>query len=101
MKIRTALNIDPLTISQELQLIFGDKVPSNLTIEKWSNYYQKKGTNEKQSSESSTEDIEEVRSLIDNNLHINETETNTSMDSDTNEQIDSEMINDPLSNKFE
>ncbi len=77
MKVRTALNINPETIEQELQLVFGDKIPSNLTIEKWSNYYQKKETNEKQSRESSTEDIEEVCSLIDNTLHNNESKINT------------------------
>ncbi len=74
MKVRTALNINPETIEQELQLVFGDKIPSNLTIEKWSNYYQKKEINEKQSRESSTE---EVCSLIDNTLHINESKIYT------------------------
>ncbi len=74
VKVRTALNINPESISQELQLVFGDKIPSNLTIEKWSNYYQKKERNEKQSRESSTE---EVCSLIDNTLHTNQSKIHT------------------------
>ncbi len=81
MRVRTALNIDPQTIGQELQLVFGEseKIPSNLTIEKWSTDYREKSAKMARSRESSTEDIEEVCSLMNSDLHINETEANTTM----------------------
>ncbi len=93
VKVHTALNIDPWIIGEELQSVFADKAPSKFIIEKWSQYHQEK--------DATSEDIEEVRSLIDAILHIiiNETEVNGSIDSDTNEQIPSEMTTDQLFDK--
>ncbi len=91
MRVRTALNIDPKTIGQELQLVFGEKIPSNLIIEKWSTYYREKSVKMIGTRESSTEDIEDVCSLMNTDLHMNETETNTTMHSGISERFHSNI----------
>jgi hypothetical protein len=61
VKLRTSLNVDPLTISQELRTIFGDNAPSHLTIEKWFLHHEKSITNvssEEPSTDTSLNDIE-------------------------------------------
>ncbi len=65
-----ALNIDLKIIHQELQTVYGDKAPSIITIEKWSYYYREKKPNGTPSMVSSTEDTEEIRSLIDSIVDI-------------------------------
>jgi hypothetical protein len=88
VKVRTALNIDPQTIHQELHSTFGDNTQPKLLIEKWSYYYQEKNTNMTRSRESSTdgppEDIEEVRLVVDTiiDMLIKETDVNTNMHSE-------------------
>ncbi|CAF4466388.1 unnamed protein product [Rotaria sp. Silwood2] len=92
VRVCTVLKIDPDTIHHELHLIFGNNAPFKIIIDRWSDYYKKKDTNTTQSIESSTntstEDIKEVCSQMDNNLHItdNEIQENVNMNSDTNEK---------------
>ncbi|CAF3739106.1 unnamed protein product, partial [Rotaria sp. Silwood1] len=78
VRVRTALNIDPDIIHHELHLIFGNNAPSKIIIDQWSDYYKKKDANTTQSIDSSTntsiEDIKEVCSQMDNNLHITDNE---------------------------
>ncbi|CAF2732560.1 unnamed protein product [Rotaria sp. Silwood2] len=91
VKVRTALNVDPHIIYQELYSIFGNNVPPKIIIEQWSDSYKKKDANATLLMESSTnasvEDTTEVSSLIDTNLHItiDETQENFNVNSDTNE----------------
>jgi len=65
-----ALDIDLKTIHEELQTVYGDKAPSIITIEKWSYYHREKKPNGTPSMVSSTEDTEEIRSLIDSIVDI-------------------------------
>ncbi|CAF1034878.1 unnamed protein product [Rotaria sordida] len=89
VRIRTQLNIDLDMIHQELYSVLGNNAPSKIIIDQWSDYYKKKDVNTTKSIESSTntsiDDINEVCSRMDNNLHItnNEIQENVNMNSDT------------------
>ncbi|CAM4813503.1 unnamed protein product [Rotaria magnacalcarata] len=86
VKVRTALNVDPYAIHQELLTVFDTKVPSKILIEAWCDYYKKKNSTTSGSMESSiprsVEDIDEAHSLCNTSL---QSSTTTTMGSDTNE----------------
>ena len=58
VKLRTTLNIDPLTISRELRTIYRDKAPSQLTIEKWFLNHQEKIIMHESSTDTSPKETE-------------------------------------------
>ena len=70
IKVRTALNIQPTIIRDELCTIFGDEAPSFRTVAKWSKYFHEGGEeidDETRSRRSITaitsENIEEIQSI--------------------------------------
>ncbi|CAF1332700.1 unnamed protein product [Rotaria sp. Silwood1] len=91
VRVRTALNVGPEIIHQELYSTFGNNAPSKIIIEQWSDFYKKKDATSTLSIESSTntsiDDIKEICSQMDTNLHItnNEIQENVNENSDTNE----------------
>ncbi|CAF2708911.1 unnamed protein product [Rotaria sp. Silwood2] len=81
IKVRTALNIQPTIIHDELCTVFGDEAPSFRTVAKWSKYFREGREEIKDETRSgrpitttTSENIEEVQSLvqsiIDDNPYI-------------------------------
>ena len=77
IKLRTALNIQPTIIHNELCTVFGDEATSLRTVAKWSKYFREgreEINDETQSGRSITattsENIEEIQSIINDNPYI-------------------------------
>ena len=99
--MRTALNIQPKLIHDELHSVFGDQGPSYNTVAKWSRWFQE-GREDVQDqpqpgrpvTETTIEHIEEVHCLIggDPNLTIDEIQVETGMNRGTIERIISDYL---------
>ena len=99
--MRTALNIQPKLIHDELYSVFGDQSPSYNTVTKWSRRFRE-GREDIQDQprpgrsviETTTEHIEEVRCLIDGDSHltIDEIQVETGMSRGTIERIISDYL---------
>jgi histone-lysine N-methyltransferase SETMAR len=101
IKVRTALNIHPKLTHDELHSVFGDQAPSYNTVAKWSRYFCE-GREEIEDqprpgrpvTETTFENIEEVRCLIDDDPHltIDEIQVETGMSRGTIERIISDHL---------
>jgi hypothetical protein len=77
IKVRTALHIPPTTIHEELHSVHDDQAPSLRTVERWSKWFRE-GREELEDkprsgspiTETTSENIEQVRLLIDDDPHI-------------------------------
>ncbi|CAF4048827.1 unnamed protein product [Rotaria sordida] len=76
IKVRTALNVEAITICDELRTVFGDEAPSYRTIARWAQWFRegrKEIEDEERSgrpvTESTPENIEELRSIISDDPH--------------------------------
>ena len=96
IKVRTALSIQPKTIHDELYSVFGDQAPSYGTVAKWSKWFREgRETIEdhprpgRPVTETTSENIEEIRSLINDDPHltIDEIQVETGMSRGTIERI--------------
>ena len=77
IKVRTVLNIQPKLIYNELYSVFGDQDPSYNTVAKWSSWFREEPEDIQDQprpgrpvTETTTEHIEEVRCLIDDDPHL-------------------------------
>ena len=72
IKVRTALNIGPTIIHDELRRVFGDEAPSFSTIARWSQWFRE-GREEiadevrpgRPITETTSENIKQIRNIID------------------------------------
>jgi len=96
IKVRTALSIQPKTIHDELYSVFGDQAPSYGTVAKWPKWFREgRETIEdhprpgRPVTETTSENIEEIRSLINDDPHltIDEIQVETGMSRGTIERI--------------
>ncbi len=77
IKVRTALDIQLTIIHDELWTVFGDEAPSFRTIARWSEWFRE-GREEIEDetrsgrpiTETTSVNIEQVRSIIDNDPYI-------------------------------
>ncbi|CAF3797997.1 unnamed protein product, partial [Rotaria sp. Silwood1] len=77
IKVRTALNIPPRTIHEELHVVHSDQASPLRTVERWSKWFRK-GREELEDeprpgrpiTETASENIEQVRLLINDDPHI-------------------------------
>jgi hypothetical protein len=77
IKVRTALNIQPKLIYDELYSVFGDQAPPYSTVTRWSKWFRE-GREEIEDqprigrpvTETTSDNIEEVRCLIDEDPHL-------------------------------
>lgn len=77
IKVRTALNISPSIIHDELSSVLGDQTPSLRTVQRWSKAFREgreemedEGRPGRPITETTAENIEQVRLLIDDNPYI-------------------------------
>jgi histone-lysine N-methyltransferase SETMAR len=101
IKVRTALNIQPKFIHDELDSVFGDQAPPYNTVAKWSKLFRE-GREEVEDqprpgrpvTETTSANIEEVRCLIDDDPHltIDEIQVETGMTRGTIERIISDHL---------
>ncbi|CAF1562328.1 unnamed protein product, partial [Rotaria sp. Silwood1] len=77
IKTRTALNIQARIIHDELYSVYGDQAPSLRTVERWSKLFHD-GREELEDTarpgrpitETTSENIEQIRQLIDNDPYL-------------------------------
>ena len=102
IKTRTLLNIQARTIHEELCSAYGNEAPCLSTVEKWSKRFREgeEDVEDKERSgrpvtETTSENIEEVRSLIDDDPHvtIEEMEMQTSLSHGTIQRIIFDHLN--------
>ena len=86
--MRTALNIQPIVIYNELHTVFGDQAPLLRTVQRWSKAFcedREEVEDEERSgrpvTETTPENIDQVRGLIDNDpyLTVDEIEEQTGL----------------------
>ncbi|CAF1593751.1 unnamed protein product, partial [Didymodactylos carnosus] len=71
IKVCTALHIELKAIRDELYSVFGDEAPSHSTVVRWSKRFREGEPRPGQPvTEKTTENIEEVRGLIDDDDHL-------------------------------
>ena len=77
IKVRTALNIPPIVICNELHTVFGDQAPLLRTVQRWSKAFlegREEVEDEERSgrpvTETTPENIDQVRDLIDDDLYL-------------------------------
>ncbi|CAF3917223.1 unnamed protein product [Rotaria sp. Silwood1] len=101
-KVRTALNIPARIIYDELCSVFGDQVPALRTVKWWSKLFQEGREDVEDEerpgspiTETTSENIEQVRSLINDNPHvtIQEMEVQTGLSHGTIHRIISDHLN--------
>jgi hypothetical protein len=101
IKVRTALNIQPKSIHDELYSVFGDQAPAYSTVAKWSKCFREGREDIEDQprlgrpvTETTSENIEEVRCLIDDDPHrtIDEIQMETGMSRGTLERIISDHL---------
>lgn len=102
IKTRTLLNIQARIIHDELYSAYGDEAPCLSTVEKWSKRFREgqEDVEDKERpgrpiTEATSENIEEVRSLITDDPHITieEIEVQTSLSHGTIQRIVSDHLN--------
>ena len=77
IKVRTALNIRPTIIHDELRTVFGDEAPSFRSVARWSQWFRE-GREEIEDetrpgrpiTETTSENIEQVQSIINDDPYI-------------------------------
>ena len=77
IKIRTALNIPPSVIYNELHSVHGDQVPCLRTVERWAKWFcegreeiEDEARSGRPVTETTSENIEQIRLLIDNDPYF-------------------------------
>jgi transposase len=77
IKVRTVLNLPARVIHGELKSVYGDEVPGLSTVERWSKLFrdgreeiEDKARPGRPITETTTENIEQVRFLIDDDPYI-------------------------------
>ncbi|CAF3204735.1 unnamed protein product, partial [Rotaria sp. Silwood2] len=102
IKVRTALNIRPTIIHDELRTVFGDEAPSFSTVARWSQWFREGREEIKDEArpgrpitETTSENIEQVRSIIDNDPHVTveELQAETDLSHGTIQRIISDHLN--------
>ena len=102
IKVRTALNIPARIIYDELCSVFGDQAPALRTVEWWSKLFREGREDVEDEerpgrpiTETTSENIEQVRSLINDNPHITiqEMEVQTGLSHGTIHRIISDHLN--------
>ncbi|CAF5182217.1 unnamed protein product, partial [Rotaria sp. Silwood1] len=76
-KVHTALNVKATIIHDELRTVFGDEAPSYRTIARWAQWFREgheEIEDEERSgrpvTESTLENIEEIRSIVSDDPHV-------------------------------
>jgi histone-lysine N-methyltransferase SETMAR len=102
IKVRTALDIPARIIYDELCSVFGDQAPALRTVERWSKFFRE-GREDVEDEErpgrpvikTTSENIEHVRRLIDDDPHITiqEMEVQTDLSHGTIHRIISDHLN--------
>ena len=102
IKVRTALGIQPTTIYDELSAVFGDEAPSFRSVARWSKWFRE-GREEIEDearpgrpiTETTSENIEQVQSLINDDpcITIDELEAQTDLSRGTVQRIVSDHLN--------
>ncbi|CAF1272185.1 unnamed protein product [Adineta ricciae] len=96
IKVRTALSIQLKTIHDELYSVFGNQAPSYGRVTKWSKWFRegREAVEDhprpgRRVTETTPENIEEIRGLIDDNPHltIDEIQIETGMSRGTIERV--------------
>lgn len=102
IKVRTALNIGPTIIHDELRRVFGDEAPSFSTIARWSQWFREgreEIADEVQSgrpiTETTSENIEQIRDIIgiDPHVTVDELQAETDLSHGTIQRIISDHLN--------
>ena len=77
IKVRTVLRIQPVVIHNELQTVFGDEAPPLRTVQRWSKWFHEgreevedDGRSGRPVTETTSENIEKVRDLINDNSYL-------------------------------
>ena len=101
IKVRTALNIPPIVICNELHTVFGDQAPLLRTVQRWSKAFlegrEEVGDEERPGrpvTETTPENIDQVRDLIDDDpyLTVDEIEGQTGLSHGTVQRIISDHL---------
>jgi hypothetical protein len=101
IKVRTALNIPPIVIYNELHTVFGDQAPLLRTVQRWSKAFlegREEVEDEERSgrpvTETTPENIDQVRDLIDDDpyLIVDEIEEQTGLSHGTVQRIISDHL---------
>ncbi|CAF1023690.1 unnamed protein product [Rotaria sordida] len=76
-QVRTALNVEATTIHDELRTVFGDEAPSYRTIARWAQWFREgreeiedEERSRRPVTESTPENIEEIRSIVSDDPHV-------------------------------
>ncbi|CAF1346565.1 unnamed protein product [Rotaria sordida] len=102
IKVRTALNIQPTIIHNELFTVSGDEAPSFRTIAKWSKFFRegREGIEDEERpgrpiTETTFENIEQVHSIINDDpyITIEELQAQTDLSHGTIQRIISDRLN--------
>ncbi|CAF4161380.1 unnamed protein product, partial [Rotaria sp. Silwood2] len=102
IKVRTALNIEPTVIHNELRAVFGDEAPALSTVAKWSKLFREGREHIEDEerpgrpiTETTSENIEQIYSIINNDpyITIEELETQTNLSHGTIQRIISDHLN--------
>ena len=102
IKVRTVLHVEPIVIHNELSVVFGDEAPPLRTVQRWSKWFRdgREDVEDEERpgrpiTETTSENIEQVRSLINDNPHITiqEMEAQTGLSHGTIHRIISNHLN--------
>ena len=102
IKVRTALNISAGAIYDELYSVYGDQAPSYATVKRWAKWFCEGGEEIEDEArpgrpitETTSENIEQVRLLIDDDPHITieEVQEQTDLSHGTVQRIISDHLN--------
>jgi [histone H3]-lysine36 N-dimethyltransferase SETMAR len=101
IKVRTALNIEPKSIYDELYSVFGDSAPAYSTVAKWSKSFRDGRERIEDEprigrpvTETTSENIENIRSIVNSDPHvtIDEIQLETGLSRGTIERIMSDHL---------
>jgi hypothetical protein len=101
IKVRTALDIEPIVIHNELHSVFGDEAPPLRTVQRWSKWFrdgrediEDGGRSGRPVTETTSDNIRQVRDLINNDPHItvDELEAETGLSHGTVQRIISDHL---------
>lgn len=102
IKVRTALNVQPTTIHDELRGVFGDEAPAFSTVANWSKLFREGREHIEDDervgrpvTETTSENIEQVRDIINIDPHItvDELQAQTDLSHGTIQRIISDHLN--------
>lgn len=101
IKVRTALNIEPIVIHNELSTVFGDEAPPLRTVQRWSKWFRdgREDVEDEERpgrpiTETTTGNIQEIQDLINEDPHItiNELEEESGISHETIQRIISDHL---------